>query len=227
MSLQVALSAEIGRALGHPFQAESAREASGGCIHRALVLEGNGERCFVKLNAAEALPMFEAEQDGLAALAATCAFRVPRPLCCGVADGQAYLALEYLPLDPVTERSGAIACGRALAALHRTIGKRYGWHRDNFIGATPQANAENDSWARFFAEARLRPQLARAAAQAPSLRKKGKAWRKSCRPSFSTTGLRRACCTATSGTATRQCAGARRPSSIRPCTTATARQTWR
>lgn len=173
MSLQVALSAEIGRALGHPFQAESAREASGGCIHRALVLEGNGERCFVKLNAAEALPMFEAEQDGLAALAATCAFRVPRPLCCGVADGQAYLALEYLPLDPVTERSGAIACGRALAALHRTIGKRYGWHRDNFIGATPQANAENDSWARFFAEARLRPQLARAAAQAPSLRKKG------------------------------------------------------
>lgn len=167
------LSAEISRALGRPFHARSGREAGGGCIHRALVLEGDGGRWFVKLNSAQTLPMFESEQDGLAALAAANAFRVPQPLCCGVADGQAYLVLEHLDLTPVAERADAVACGRALAALHRTIGKRYGWHRDNFIGATPQANAENDSWARFFAEARLRPQLARAAAQAPSLRKKG------------------------------------------------------
>lgn len=167
------LSAEISRALGRPFRAVSTREAGGGCIHRALVLEGDGGRWFVKLNAADTLPMFEAEQDGLSALAATGAFRVPQPLCCWVADGQAYLALEYLPLDPVTERSGAIACGHALAALHRMTGTRYGWRRDNFIGATPQANAESDSWARFFADARLRPQLARAAAHGPALRKKG------------------------------------------------------
>lgn len=173
MSLQELLSAEIGRALGRPFRAQTMREAGGGCIHRALALEGDGERCFVKLNAAGALPMFEAEQDGLSVLAATSAFRVPRPLCCGIADGQAYLALEYLPLDPVTERSGAIACGHALAALHRTTGAHYGWRRDNFIGATPQANTESDNWARFFADARLRPQLARAAAHGPALRKKG------------------------------------------------------
>ncbi len=168
-----ALSAEIGRVLGRPFRAESAREAGGGCIHRALVLEGGGERWFVKLNAAKALPMFEAEADGLAALADAGAFRVPRPLCSGTLDGQAYLVLEFLELRPIVAREGAVACGRALAALHRTAGARYGWHRDNFIGATPQGNAEYDGWARFFAQARLLPQLALAAAHGAVLRKKG------------------------------------------------------
>jgi fructosamine-3-kinase len=173
MSLQESLSAEIGRALGRPFRAQTMREAGGGCIHRALVLEGGGKRWFVKLNAAQALPMFEAEQDGLAALAATNAFRVPRPLCSGIVEGQACLVLEYLDLRPIAERGDAVACGRALAALHRTTGARYGWPRDNFIGATPQSNVEHDSWARFFAEARLRPQLARAAAHGAALLKKG------------------------------------------------------
>ena len=173
MPLPGALSAEISRALGRPFRAEALREAGGGCIHRALVLEGGGERWFVKLNAAPALPMFEAESDGLAALGATGALRVPRPLCCGVVGGQAYLVLEHLALRPLAERAGAIAFGRALAALHRRTGARYGWPRHNFIGATPQINTEDDGWARFFAEARLRPQLERAAAHGPALRKKG------------------------------------------------------
>lgn len=167
------LSAEISRALGRPFHAESMREAGGGCIHRACVLEGEGERWFAKLNAADALPMFEAEQDGLAALAQASALRVPRALCSGVLDGQAFLVLEFLELRPVALREEAVACGRALAALHRTVGEHYGWHRDNFIGATPQINTESDSWARFFADARLLPQLERAAAHGQALRKKG------------------------------------------------------
>ena len=173
MSLLDSLSAGIGRATGRPFRAASAREAGDGCIHRALVLEGDGARCFVKLNAADALPMFEAEEDALAALAAADVFRVPRPLGCGVIDGQAWLALEHLDLRAVSERRDAIAFGRALAALHRVAGPRYGWCRDNFIGATPQINAEGDRWAHFFAEARLRPQLALATDHGPALRKKG------------------------------------------------------
>ena len=173
MSLADLLSAEIGRVSGRPFRAESIGEAGGGCIHRALVLEGAGERWFVKLNAADALPMFEAESEGLAALHGTDAFRVPRPLCSGVADEQAYLVLEHLDLTPVAERASAVTFGRALAALHRTVGKRYGWHRDNFIGATPQINTEGDSWARFFAAARLLPQIERAAAHGRALQKKG------------------------------------------------------
>jgi len=173
MPAKESLSTEISRALGRPFRAEAMREAGGGCIHRALILEGGGERWFVKLNSAQALPMFEAECDGLAALADTRSLRVPRPLGCGIVGGEAWLALECLDLTPVSTRSDAVAFGRALAALHRCSGPRYGWRRDNFIGATPQANTEHDSWARFFAEARLRPQLARAAAHGVSLQKRG------------------------------------------------------
>jgi fructosamine-3-kinase len=173
MPLQETLSAEISRALGRAFHAEAMREAGGGCIHRAVVLEGGGERWFAKLNAAGALPMFEAERDGLAALAAAQAFRVPHPLCSGIVEGQACLVLEHLGLRPIAGRGDAIACGQALAALHRTTGERYGWRRDNFIGATPQVNTEHGSWARFFAEARLLPQIARAASYGPVLRKKG------------------------------------------------------
>jgi fructosamine-3-kinase len=173
MSVDSCLSAAIGEALGHPFRAASVRPAGGGCIHRAFVVEGAEGRWFVKLNASEALPMFEAERDGLVALETTGAFRVPRPLGCGIAEGQAYLVLEHLDLRPLGERADAIVFGRALAALHRTVAERYGWRRDNFIGATPQTNAESDSWARFFAQARLRPQLARAAAYGASLQKKG------------------------------------------------------
>ena len=173
MRLAESLSAEISRVLGRPFRAESICEASGGCIHRATVLEGGGERWFVKLNAADALPMFEAEQDGLAALAQADALRVPRPLCCGVLDGQAFLVLEFLQLRPLALREEAVACGRALAALHRHTGTRYGWHRGNFIGATPQINTETESWPRFFARARLLPQIERAAAHSAALRKRG------------------------------------------------------
>ncbi len=174
MSLPELISAEIGRASGRPFEVQSSREANGGCIHRALVLEGDGTKWFVKLNAADALPMFEAESDGLAALSEADIFRVPRPLCCGIAGRQAYLVLEHLDLQPVAERTGAIAFGRALAALHRRSGAHYGWRRDNYIGATPQINAESDNWPRFFAMARLLPQVARAKAHGRALQEKGR-----------------------------------------------------
>lgn len=173
MDLAEALSAEISRVSGRPFRVESIGETGGGCIHRALMLEGGSQRWFVKLNAAETLAMFEAECDGLNALAGAGAFRVPRPLCSGTAGGQAYLILEHLDLRPVAERADAIAFGRALAALHRTTGKCYGWHCDNFIGATPQINMESESWARFFAASRLLPQLERAAAHGRALVTKG------------------------------------------------------
>jgi fructosamine-3-kinase len=52
------------------------------------------------------------------------------------------------------------ALARMLAKLHRATGPRFGWHRDNWIGATPQINGWRDDWARFFLECRIEPQLA-------------------------------------------------------------------
>jgi protein-ribulosamine 3-kinase len=82
---------------------------------------------------------------------------VPRPLRHGVEGSTAFLLLEFLELG----RSGDFAAlGRSLAALHARPAARFGWPRDNYIGATPQANAWHDDWAEFFRLERIEPQLA-------------------------------------------------------------------
>lgn len=82
--------------------------------------------------------------------------RAPQPLAQGVAGGKAYLLLEYLDLKSTADFA---ALGRMLATAHRKPGARFGWQRDNYIGATPQANGWCDDWAEFWRERRLRPQL--------------------------------------------------------------------
>jgi fructosamine-3-kinase len=58
------------------------------------------------------------------------------------------------------------AFGRALALLHREArGARYGFERDNYIGATEQPNDWNDDWTAFWREQRLGYQLALARRQ--------------------------------------------------------------
>ena len=95
--------------------------------------------------------MLEAEADGLRALAATDTIRVPRI----VHSEHGILALEWLDLHPPDAGFGA-RFGLALAQLHSHPADHYGWPRDNFIGATPQANSPANDWLTFFAEQRLR-----------------------------------------------------------------------
>lgn len=51
--------------------------------------------------------------------------------------------------------------GKELAQLHRTFSNnhKYGFFEDNFIGDNPQKNQWMDSWADFFVECRLKPQI--------------------------------------------------------------------
>ena len=106
------------------------------------------------------------EAEGLSALGATRTIRVPDVAGCGVAGDEAWLALEWLDLRP-----GPLArdLGIALARLHRAAvpaeaaANRFGWRRDNWLGATPQSNAWAEDWRLFFRERRLAPQLALAA----------------------------------------------------------------
>jgi len=152
--LLAALEAAISDAAG-AFRIERAVPAAGGCIHRSYILEGSGRRFFVKTNDRSQLDNFIAEADGLTALAAA-GTRVPAPLRFGNAAEEAFLVLEHLNL----EGSGDYAAlGRALAAVHSTLGESYGWHRDNFVGRTPQINRRSSSWSDFWRDARLVPQL--------------------------------------------------------------------
>lgn len=148
----------IAQATRSAFKVADWRAASGGCINQSGTLIGqDGRRFFVKLNQAALLPMFEAESDGLAALHAAAAIRVPLPVAQGIADDQAFLVMEWLDLDDGV-LSGAVL-GEQLAELHSRIGPAYGWRRDNFIGSTPQSNREHADWIAFFRTQRLQPQF--------------------------------------------------------------------
>ena len=113
-------------------------------------------RFFVKVTGEANHAMLTAEADALLAIAQTGAIRVPRVIAGGEAARAAFLVLEWLDIVD-GGRDGSL--GRALASLHEATSPRFGWHRDNAIGATPQANDWSDDWAAFFRDRRLRPQL--------------------------------------------------------------------
>jgi fructosamine-3-kinase len=152
--LRAALEAAVSNVSG-AFRIERATPAAGGCIHRSYVLEGSGCKLFAKINDHSQLDHFIAEADGLVALAKAGA-RVPSPICNGEGGHEAFLVLEYLDLRG---NGDFTALAHALARVHSTRGERYGWHRNNYIGATPQVNPISRSWSDFWRDARVLPQL--------------------------------------------------------------------
>ncbi|MCP3871476.1 MAG: fructosamine kinase family protein [Gammaproteobacteria bacterium] len=143
-----------------PFKPGPPQRIGGGCINTTFILDDKEQRYFVKLNDSHLLSMFEAEAQGLEELQLSATIRVPRPICFGKTDQQAYLVLEFIDM---TGRADPVSAGRQLAALHRTTSERFGWHRDNTIGSTPQPNEWYDNWMEFWREKRLGYQLTLAA----------------------------------------------------------------
>lgn len=129
----------------------------------AWSLTTGDRRHFVKTVSGDHVDMLACEADGLRALAQTRTIRVPVVDAVGLVGSLAYLAMEWLDMRASTNDA---ALGRALARLHRAptprgpADERYGWHRDNWIGGTPQANAWHDDWCAFLRDRRLAPQLA-------------------------------------------------------------------
>lgn len=157
----------IERAVGAAGPARWRDLGEAGWTH-AFALEGSDARWFVKIGeASRVADMFNCEADGLRAIRDARAVRVPEVVATGRAGGYAFLALEWLDLNG---GCGGAALGRALARLHACgtpngpHGERFGWHRDNWIGGTPQQNGWCDDWCAFFAQRRIAPQLGRAAA---------------------------------------------------------------
>lgn len=109
---------------------------------------------FRKTGPESAFEMFEAEADGLAELREAGEVRVPEVIDCGVLNGQAYIDLERLDLQP-TNRDTETRFGEQLARLHRHTQQQFGWFRDNTIGLTPQHNNLCDDWVEFFRVYRL------------------------------------------------------------------------
>lgn len=155
----------------------------GGCINPSARLETDGgQPFFLKWNGSAPGEMFRAEADGLRALAAPGALRVPEVIAWGGEGTPAapgWLLLEFVPRGPPGVGYGR-RVGEGLARLHASaiagpaasppgVGplkpKReddqplFGWHRRNFIGSLPQENLEASSWGAFWRDMRLEPQL--------------------------------------------------------------------
>ncbi len=138
------------------------RTVSGGDISAAWRMSGSDGDVFVKTGPSTAAEQFSAEADGLSEIAASHTICVPHVLATGLAGEGAFLALdwlEFVPADATTET----LLGEHIAAMHACSAARFGWHRDNTIGLTPQCNQQCDDWAEFFREYRLRYQLQLAA----------------------------------------------------------------
>jgi len=117
---------------------------------------------FVKTGPPSVLDMFEAEAQGLEELAAPGVIRVPYVHDYGVRNGEAFIEIEKLDFISARAQDERLF-GEQLAALHRVTQDRFGWHRDNTIGPTPQQNPQSDDWTSFFTAYRIEFQLALAA----------------------------------------------------------------
>jgi fructosamine-3-kinase len=164
----IALEEAIAQATHEPFTRATLESVGGGCIHRAYRVEGRAgaatRRYFAKVNEATAAAMFAAEAEGLEALRTAGSLRVPATIAHGDDGEAAWIILEWLDLHPLVE-GAARTLGESLAALHAQRQERFGWARDNFIGASPQRNGWSDDWLAFWQEKRLHPQLRMAAAK--------------------------------------------------------------
>ncbi|HEX7506180.1 MAG TPA: fructosamine kinase family protein [Polyangia bacterium] len=128
---------------------------SGGDINAAHEAQlADGRWVFVKSNREAPAGMFEAEARGLDWLRQAHALRVPEVL----AQGPDYLVLERIRPGR-REPDFDDLLGRGLAALHRTGAPSFGLDHDNFIGRLAQSNQPLATWAEFYRERRLLPQL--------------------------------------------------------------------
>jgi len=158
MSMNDQTALAIAGSLGWPGGEVACRSVSGGSIAGSWRLACKGRRTFVKTMGTGQAAMLDAERDGLERLAESGAVRTPRVLGHGREDNCAWLALEWLELQPLSEEASA-ELGRQLAELHGYRAEFFGLDNDNFIGATPQPNTQTGDWPEFLFGQRLGFQL--------------------------------------------------------------------
>lgn len=152
------LIGRIESALGQRVCTHSA--VSGGDINEAYELRlADGQSVFLKTHARAPATMFAAEAQGLEFLREARVLRIPRVLSYSLpSDERAFLLLEFLRAAK-PRRGFDEHLGRGLADLHRFGAPGFGFQESNFIGRLVQRNQLCATWAEFYREERLEPQL--------------------------------------------------------------------
>lgn len=148
---------------------EKAMHMSGGDINSARMLHlSNGEKVFLKMNNISNSAFFDAEEEGIDAIAATKAIGTPKLYAKGIdkKEGISFLMMEVIERGPAHADTW-LKMGHEYADMHLAETdeficgpeNQYGFYHDNFIGATRQINTPKKSWIDFFRECRLEPQF--------------------------------------------------------------------
>jgi fructosamine-3-kinase len=154
-----AIAQHISDKTGTPFTIQDRSSVGGGCINQAYRISDGSRSFFLKLNRASQMAMFEAEALGLKEMYDSQTIRVPQPICWGVTDNSAYIAMEWLNFGYGKGDSWQ-RMGTHLAAMHQvTSPSGFGWRQSNTIGDTPQQNPWTKDWVEFYREHRLRYQF--------------------------------------------------------------------
>lgn len=133
---------------------------SGGDINDVFLLKtSSSEKIVAKINLAARYPgMFEAEKEGMEALAKPNVIDIPAIIGTGTIEDHSYLLLEY-------RESGSRSTnfwesfGQQMAALHQNTSDHFGFESDNYIGSLPQHNEKCDTASEFYITQRLEPQF--------------------------------------------------------------------
>ncbi len=156
--MQQMLEAAIAQCLGESLKIVAMKNLDGGCINRALHVQlEDGQSLLIKLPVAKVpADHFVVEADGLIALAKPDCIHIPKVYGHGILDdGKPYLILEFIQTASQSSNFQA-ALGMQLAQLHKqTVSDQFGWHGDNYIGSTPQSNAQSNNWVEFYRTHRL------------------------------------------------------------------------
>ncbi len=134
--------------------------ASGGCINNGGRVAGTGGEAFLKWNNSSRFPgMFLAEAKGLAELKTAKSCRIPEVLATFEGDEHDALLLEYIESGNGTAKDWR-RFGIELAEIHSVGAEKFGLDHDNYMGSLQQSNRTHETFAEFFRQERLLPQIA-------------------------------------------------------------------
>jgi fructosamine-3-kinase len=156
-----ALNIAIERSLGRRFEGEFIATGAGlgGSGASTMIIRNKpnsniNEEYFVKISSASGYDMLKAEFEGIKEIHDSNTIKVPRPICYGISDYNAFVVFEKLRLGGYGDPSEG---GRLLAKMHmkHSANGKYGWKMNNTIGATFQPNPWTNSWSEFWDEYQL------------------------------------------------------------------------
>ena len=151
--ISTSIAESLGRKLGEPLLRGSFSGEGGSC-NTGNINFSSGESFFYKSGTAQDFDMLKGEYEGNKVIAATKTIRVPNSIAIGTSDYSSFVVFECLKLGG---RGSSSLFAKHLCAMHKCSSPdgKYGFHIHNTIGATPQINTPEETWADFWCKHRL------------------------------------------------------------------------